>query len=194
MGRVWKSMRRMTRCAGVVLCVFIVAGLVAPQDVRSAPLRDIPVTVNQPDGEELHLFASGDEFNNWLHDADHYTVIQDPITGYYVYAVEGADGDVAPSIYQVGKVKPAAVGLKQGVKRSPKKIQERIHDREGSASKGSPLQPQLILKAPQKGSINNLVIFVRFSDSPAFVPQHRLLQRHVQLKQLRGQLDEKLLS
>jgi M6 family metalloprotease-like protein len=168
MGRVWKSMGRMTRCAGVILCVFIVAGLVAPQDSRSAPLRDIPVTVNQPDGEELHLLASGDEFNNWLHDADHYTVLQDLITGYYVYAVEGADGDVAPSIYQVGKVNPAAVGLKQGVKRSPKKIQERIYEREGSVSKGSPLQPQLILKAPQKGTINNLVIFVRFSDSPAF--------------------------
>ena len=165
--RVRKSIGRMTRCAGFFLCVFIVAGLIAPQDLRSAPLRDIPVTVNQPDGEELHLLASGDEYNNWLHDADHYTVLQDPITGYYVYAVEGAGGDVAPSIYQVGKVKPADVGLKQGVKRSPKKIQERFRDREGAAPKGSPLQPQLILKAPQKGNINNLVIFIRFSDSPA---------------------------
>jgi M6 family metalloprotease-like protein len=169
MSRVWKSMGKVTWCSGVLFCVFMVAGSIAPQEIRSAPLQDIPVTVKQPDGEVLHLFASGDEFNNWLHDADHYTIIQDPVTGYYVYAVEGADGDVAPSIYQVGKVKPPSVGLKQGVNRSPEKIREKVIIPEELAPKGSPLQPQPILKAPQKGIINNLVVFIRFSDSPDFV-------------------------
>lgn len=168
MDRMWKLVGGIIKCAGILFCVFLIAGLLAPQDVRSAPLRDVSVTVNQPDGEELHLLASGDEFNNWLHDADDYTVIQDPSTGCYVYAVEGADGEVAPSIYQVGKVNPAAVGLKPGVKRSLKKIQEKIRDLKEATSEGSPLQPQRILKAPQKGTINNLVIFIRFSDSPAF--------------------------
>jgi len=165
----WKWLGRKTGWAGILFCVVMVAGLVVPQDIRSAPLHDIPVTVKQPDGEELHLFASGDEFNNWLHDADHYTIMQDPITGCYVYAVEGPDGQVAPSIHQVGKVKPAEVGLKPGVTPSPEKIQQRIRKkREDPTFRGSPLQPQSILKAPQKGTINNLVIFIRFSDSPAF--------------------------
>lgn len=169
MSSAWKWLGRMTGWAGILFCVVLVAGLVIPQDIRSAPLHDIPVTVKQPDGEELHLFASGDEFNNWLHDADHYTIMQDPITGCYVYAVEGPDGEVAPSIHQVGKVKPAEVGLKPGVTPSPGKIQQRIRKkREDPTFRSSPLQPQSILKAPQKGTINNLVIFIRFSDSPPF--------------------------
>jgi M6 family metalloprotease-like protein len=172
MSRVSKSMGRGMWCAGVLFCVFMAAALIVPQETRSAPLQDISVTVKQPDGEVLHLFASGDEFHNWLHDADHFTVIQDPVTGYYVYAVEDADGNVAPSIYQVGKVKPAAVGLKQGANLSPPKIREKVLNREDLAPNGSPLHPQLINKAPQTGTINNLVIFIRFSDSPDFT--HKL--------------------
>jgi M6 family metalloprotease-like protein len=168
MSRVSKSIERLTWFMGVLFCVFMVAGFIVPQDTLSAPLHDLPVTLTQPDGEVLHLFASGDEFHNWLHDADNFTVIQDPVTGFYVYAVEEADGDVAPSIYRVGKVKPAAVGLKQGVNLSPEKIRERTPKIEDAPPQGSPAHPQLIMKAPQTGTINNLVIFIRFSDSAAF--------------------------
>ena len=38
--------------------------------VYSAYLRDILITVHQPDGTEINCFASGDEYYNWLHDAD----------------------------------------------------------------------------------------------------------------------------
>ena len=42
------------------------------QIAHAAPLINVPVTVTQPDGEELHIFASGDEYYNWLHDAQGY--------------------------------------------------------------------------------------------------------------------------
>ena len=53
---------------------------------HAAFLRNIPMTVNQPDGTVLHCYASGDEFFNFLHDSNGYTIIQHPETGYYVYA------------------------------------------------------------------------------------------------------------
>lgn len=40
----------------------------------SAPLEFIPVTVTQPNGVVLNIFASGDEFYNWYHDKDLYTM------------------------------------------------------------------------------------------------------------------------
>ena len=38
--------------------------------VHAAYLRDVPITLTQRDGSVLHCFASGDEFFNYLHDAD----------------------------------------------------------------------------------------------------------------------------
>ena len=57
------------------------------------------MAVQQPDGTVMPCFASGDEYINYLHDKDGYTIIQDKQTGYYVYAIrEGetlAPGDLA---------------------------------------------------------------------------------------------------
>lgn len=52
----------------------------------AAPISELPTTVIQPDGEELNLFVSGDEYFNYLHDADGNIIIQDYNTGYYTYA------------------------------------------------------------------------------------------------------------
>lgn len=52
----------------------------------AAPISELPTTVTQPDGEELNLFVSGDEYFNYLHDADGNIIIQDYNTGYYTYA------------------------------------------------------------------------------------------------------------
>ena len=43
----------------------------------AAYLRNIPVTIVQPDGSEIECFSTGDEFFNRLHDADDFTIIQD---------------------------------------------------------------------------------------------------------------------
>jgi len=68
--------------------------------LEGAYLRNFPVKVVQPNGEEIQVFASGDEFYNWLHDKDGFTIIQNPRTGYYVYATE-KEGDLLPSNYAI---------------------------------------------------------------------------------------------
>jgi hypothetical protein len=66
--------------------------------------------ITQPDGQTINCLASGDEFFNWLHDSNGYTIIQSPTDGYYYYAVK-KNGSLAPSAYRVNAVNPASVGL-----------------------------------------------------------------------------------
>ena len=95
-------------------CFALLYCLIIPSNVDGAYLRNFPVKVVQPDGEELDIFASGDEFYNWLHDKDGYTIIQDPETGYYVYAIE-KDGDLISSGYIVDCVDPNTLNIKKRV-------------------------------------------------------------------------------
>ena len=69
-----------------------------------------PQTIIQPDGLVIECFGTGDEFYNWLHDKDGFTIIQDKETGNYSYAVLVGD-KLFPSEYVVGQVNPSSVGL-----------------------------------------------------------------------------------
>ena len=77
---------------------------------QAAYLRNVPVTVVQPDGAALQCLATGDEFFNWLHDARGYIIMQAPRTGFYVYAQESGDA-LVPTAYVAGRVDPAGLGL-----------------------------------------------------------------------------------
>ncbi|MCL1873964.1 MAG: immune inhibitor A, partial [Clostridiales bacterium] len=68
------------------LLIIIVMLLAFSSVISAAPLKDVPVTVIQPDGAVLKCLASGDEFFNYLHDASGNIIIQHPVTGYYTYA------------------------------------------------------------------------------------------------------------
>ena len=78
--------------------------------IVSAPLKNVNVTLTQPNGEVIHCFASGDEYYNYLHDANGFTIVQDE-SGYYVYATKDTEGKVIPTSYIVNSVDPATVGL-----------------------------------------------------------------------------------
>ncbi|MCL1875799.1 MAG: putative Ig domain-containing protein [Synergistaceae bacterium] len=54
--------------------------------IYAAYLRNVPVSLTQPNGDVINCFATGDEFFNYLHDENGYIIIQDPKTGYYTYA------------------------------------------------------------------------------------------------------------
>ncbi|MEI7847777.1 MAG: M6 family metalloprotease domain-containing protein, partial [Chloroflexota bacterium] len=122
--------------------------------------------ITQPYGSLLQLFASGDEFYNWLEDQNYYTVIQDQTSGYYTYA-QISDGNLVASPYVVGKVDPREAGLKPMLnisaeqreiirKQSPLNTYQEM-----SASGG-------ISNAPTTGSFTNLVVFIRFAGEAEF--------------------------
>jgi M6 family metalloprotease-like protein len=144
--------------------VVVLASLfLTTKPAHAAPLDNFPVTVTQPDGTELNLFVSGDEFYNWLHDAQGYTIIQDPDTGYYVYA-DLVNGELVPTQYVVGKAEPATTGLRPYLNITPEKREE---IRQEALEQGRQA-PRAVASAPHSGTINNLVIFIRFSGESEF--------------------------
>lgn len=134
---------------------------------QAAFLRNVPVTLTQPDGTVLHCYATGDEYYNWLHDADGFTIIRNTQTGFYVYAVKVND-ELQPSSFIPGRDEPVRAGLTKGLNISPSKMLE-IRK---ACLKEIPGKPsgsyRRSLSLPNHGTMNNLVIFIRFSDETEF--------------------------
>jgi len=134
----------------IVLIIFTAATV-----MFGAYLKNIPVTVSQPDGTVLELLSTGDEFFNRLHDADDFSVIQGNDGWYYYGIVSG--GEVVPSVFIAGKDDPVLSGLKPGAKISGELYRERVAAFNNyEIPKGK--------DAPTTGTINNIVVFIRFSD------------------------------
>lgn len=123
----------------------------------SAYIENAPIEAYQPSGLKLELYASGDEYFNRLHDKEGYTVMVHPDDGYYVYAIE-KDSRLIPSDYIVGKSNPELLGIPKGLIISEKEYNFR---RNRFRSKD-------IVKAPSRGTLNNIVIFIRFADDTEF--------------------------
>jgi M6 family metalloprotease-like protein len=138
--------------------------------VWAAPLRNVPQTRIQPNGDTLRCFASGDEFFHYLHDADDYTIVLDTATGYYTYAIR--DGErIKASTLVAGKTDPAKLRLPKQTLPSAAKRHEiitakREYYRIDRPSRLSDISKAPPAYAPNRGTFNNLVVFIRFSDEP----------------------------
>ncbi len=127
---------------------------------HAAYLRDVPMTLTQPDGSVLHCYASGDEYFNYLHDANGYTIMQHPQTGFYVYA-EKREGKLVATEFVAGRVDPASKNLRPFNLISP---QDWMAKRQAWEVPDMP--PQNRDYIPNHGTLNNISIFIRFSDDP----------------------------
>lgn len=128
---------------------------------RAAFLRDIPTTLVQPDGTTIACFLTGDEYFRWAHDADGYVILQDPVDGRYVYAeTEGAEW--RPSPWTVGSIDPAAAGLRARPPIPAEKHRERRAFLQAIREKNGRVP------APSTGTLQNVVIFLRFSDQTEY--------------------------
>ena len=128
---------------------------------HAAYLRNVPKTLTQPDGTVLHCFASGDEFFNYLHDANGFTIMQHPQTGFYVYA-DKRDGKLVATEFVAGRVDPASKNLRPFNLISPQEWMAKrqaweVHD-EHSQNRDN----------INHGTLNNISIFIRFSDDTEF--------------------------
>lgn len=145
----------------IVFLIFFICLITIPLKVQAAYLDNIPQKLTQPDGTIISCFASGDEYHNWAHDENNFTIIQDYKTGWYVYAAIVNDL-LVPTSYKVGAVDPAQVGLKPGASitaeewRKKREAVENFSDNSRNS------------RTPTTGTINNLVVFIRFNDQTEF--------------------------
>lgn len=82
--------------------------------VLAVPAYCVPASpdsfsVKQPDGTLFNAMKKGDEWNNWTETTSGYTVVQDPKTKVWEYAIIGPCGDLISSGVAVKPdVKPPA--------------------------------------------------------------------------------------
>lgn len=133
--------------------------------LQAAHVTNVPQKVVQPNGDTLYCFASGDEFYHYLHDANGYTIVQDPATGYFVYG-KRENGKVVPTQYVAGTVDPTSVGLAPHA---------RISAAEWHLRHDAMMQPVEARRADRvrdgntnHGDFNNLVIFIHLADDAPF--------------------------
>ena len=123
---------------------------------HAAYLKDVPKTLTQPDGSVLHCYASGDEYFNYLHDENGFTIMQHPETGFYVYA-DKRDGKLVATEFVAGRVDPASKNLTPFNLISP---QEWMARRKAWHEYDRPVVNRDGF--PNHGTLNNISIFIRF--------------------------------
>jgi len=149
----------------------LITGLLLGTYCLGAYLKNVPVTLTQPDGTVINCFATGDEYYNWAHDSLGYTIVQSPTTGYYYYATLDNDSLVC-SNYIVGNARLKSANIQPNANISPQKIMKIVKSsllyqdnlRSAAERKASGAQT----RGSNIGTINNIVIFIRFADQDEF--------------------------
>ncbi|MCX7735949.1 MAG: M6 family metalloprotease domain-containing protein [Candidatus Kapabacteria bacterium] len=150
--------------------IFLLILFLSTTRLFSAYLEFVPQTVVQPDGSVLELFATGDEYYNWLHDKDGFTIMRNPEDGYLYYAEKVGD-ILVPGKLRPGKDNPAEAGLKPWLKFSYEYIKPRVDEFLEYRYKPIDDSKRDRVQTPKTGTINNIVIFIRFSDESEFTDQ-----------------------
>lgn len=141
-----------------LLLTLVLSGLYLTNPLYSAWFDRLPYTVTQVDGSVIQCYVTGDEYFNWLHDEDGFTIIVGE-DGFYYYAVQ--EGDlVVPGIHRVNSINPSQAGLSPWAQISRAEYL-RIRDKFWEGADRS-------VRAPHTGTINNLVVYIRFSDQSEF--------------------------
>ncbi len=147
--------------------ILVILSIIFPFNLFGAYLENVPTTITQPNGIQIECFATGDEFYNWVHDKDGYTIIQDQNTGYYCYAILSGD-ELMASQYVVGTIDPKSTNLTAHVNISGEKILEKRNAfLQNRAQKTSALNLGKKSKGTT-GTVNNIVIYIRFADQSEF--------------------------
>ncbi len=144
--------------------------LIISISIQASYLRNVPQKLVQPNGAILNCYATGDEFYHWLHDGEGYTIVQNPQTGYFCYAVLNKE-ELVSSQYIAGEVSPMSVGLTPRINISPKKMGE-IREQFLSLEKNYQIKKTGKFNGSPKvnttGALNNVVIYIRFSDEAEY--------------------------
>lgn len=153
----------------LTLCAMLMTALA----VSASSLYNVPAFRVQPDGDTLRCLLSGDEYYQRLHDTAGYTIVLNPQSGWWVYAdtmhTAGNRWSLVPTDYVAGRVDPRSIrGLSPnlGIDRETWMERQRLFD--GTGPKGVNTAKT---SGANHGTMNNLVVFIRFSDQNEITTQ-----------------------
>ena len=102
----------------------------------SMPFFKETFSFTQPDGSQIKVRGTGDQYHATFETLDGYTVVEDPNSGFYHYAHVSDDGDaLVPTGVRAGAMHPPAAALSQGV--LPNQAAMRATALSGSRLRGS---------------------------------------------------------
>jgi len=80
---------------------------------------DLPFTFTQPDGTKLKVLGTGNQHQATFKTVDGYTVVRDPVSGFYQYAQQTDAAHPMPSGARAGAANPRPPGLAVNIKPTP---------------------------------------------------------------------------
>jgi M6 family metalloprotease-like protein len=143
--------------------ILILLNMGSVLNVQASYLKNIPRTLIQPNGDTLNCFISGDEFYNYLHDINNYTIVQNQETGFFVYATR-INNQIVPSLLIPGVDNPSTNGLIPGIIITPEEWRSKRNEFRAQ----QPLNNQISTTNQNQGHLNNIVVFIRFSNDTSF--------------------------
>jgi M6 family metalloprotease-like protein len=133
--------------------------LIISVGLQAAWLDSIRGQLVQPDDTILEIFFSGDEFHNWVHDQNGFTIIQDEKTNYWCWA-KVENGDLVSTGFPVHLHTPESLNLNPRENISTQRYREKR-----KSLNNNRVTP---VKSPSTGVMNNIVIFIRFAGETEF--------------------------
>ncbi|MHB0995693.1 MAG: M6 family metalloprotease domain-containing protein [Elusimicrobiales bacterium] len=172
------------------LCLCALALLALRGAALAVPAHPKLAQVAQPDGSTVTVRMKGDEYHHWHEDAAGYTVVKDKASRAWMYAEQDASGALRPGAHRVGAADPEKLGLKKALRdaknaaaglarrvkadsarrrraeSSPNRVSSSVSAAPGAAAPPSRVQTPIL-----SGTMKNLVILARFSDTPSVYTQ-----------------------
>src|SRR2546425_126323 len=100
--------------------------------IMSMPFYGNQFVFTQPDGSQLQVRGWGDQHHAAFETLDGFTVVRDPVTGYYQYAAPTPDGeDLRPTGARPGFADPRSMGLTVGLRIAPRVAKARALEGHG---------------------------------------------------------------
>ena len=111
------------------IILLIMICLVISVNLYSGFRANVPTMRIQPDGTEVRLFITGNDFYRRLHDENNFTIIRDRSTRYFCWAKQGEDGKLESTGKPIHIYDPKEIGLEPGEDYSRARLRELIDER-----------------------------------------------------------------
>lgn len=169
--------RKLLLCVCTASCIFMGNGI----RTDAAPVRNLPRTLEQPDGTTIECFVSGDEYFHYLHDMDGNMIMKNEDTGEYVYAkIENGEPTVSesratrniaaenPMLRYILKQEKGNVTEKITYEDIPEEYLDEVYESsplyQSAVQQGMSLDQSRGEHRFKDKTVNNLVIFIDFAD------------------------------